>query len=923
MKALPTCGRTVVVALAVFVAAVGALAQTQPAKDLVKPLLNFESGKADPFTGAKTTSQNAPEGKYALLIEKNATWDVAQDWTGWDYFKFDVFNPSAEPTKLYVMIRDVDSKGYWDRVNYYTVVPPGKCTIAIPTDVYVGEQFRPGRPLIKAKVASMYFEPETLIVLDNIRLERLGTEEVLFGGLRAFDFGLATSPLMPGYKAVTAADTYKEGAGYGFSSKTGWTQSMDGFQPDALFRDYVATSGASFRVDLPNGKYHVIINLDCVGENWGGVPSYAFRKASVNGKDILDETMTFDQFRKRYFRNADREDVPGMDTFAQYVEKMCDVRQFDLDVTDGKAIFDFKADGRLAIALSALVIYPADKADAGKKFWDWTTKVRRTQFESSFRQAMPVPVGAKPPAQGYVVFSRGMNLVNAFDGPRPEDAIGPDGLSLTIARGEESAISLALQPGSDLGEIAVSVSEFVGPGGAKIDAKTFRPGWVDYRIRRVTSDGTVYSVLPRYWHSGTAPAAKVTRNFWVRTRLSDNAAPGKYTGKVTVKPAKGDPKDIPVTITVLLVSLDPVKDLAVGPWGSEIALPWSEGGEKNVAWQEAIFSKVLAALQEHGFTTLTGLPHIVGKAADGKIELDFTRSDKEMKALREHGFIMVGSYGLNGFVYSTQGAPDGGPDEAIAKKAGFADMESFLKALYGAIEEHAAANDWLPIAWSMCDEPSGPAAAKAAVNAALHAKVARDLKLKYNTFVGCTSLASSDPKDEHFDLVKSLPIASLNLHDEGGIKLIHEAGHKFSFYNGGNRWTFGRYMKALQAHYGLMFRATWHFRDVYGDPYYDLDARSQDFVAFYNADAAGNLVPSMDLLADLLPGLNDYRYLSTLERLLKEKADSPAAAAARGVYEAQIKLVPGTDREAPKDPAKYTSDRKAVVDAIQSLLSEK
>jgi len=37
-----------------------------------------------------------------------------------------------------------------------------------------------------------------------------------------------------------------------------------------------------------------------------------------------------------------------------------------------------------------------------------------------------------------------------------------------------------------------------------------------------------------------------------------------------------------------------------------------------------------------------------------------------------------------------------------------------------------------------------------------------------------------------------------------------------------------------------------------------------------------------------------YRYLSTLECLLQEKANSPAAAEARKVYEEQTSLIPAT-----------------------------
>jgi hypothetical protein len=281
---------------------------------------------------------------------------------------------------------------------------------------------------------------------------------------------------------------------------------------------------------------------------------------------------------------------------------------------------------------------------------------------------------------------------------------------------------------------------------------------------------------------------------------------------------------------------------------------------------------------------------------------------------------MVSSYGAQGLGYNMYGDANG-PDEAAAKAAGFENAEAFLKAIYGAIEEHAAANNWVPVAWNLCDEPLGDAAKASAKNAALHDKVAKDLKLKYSTFMGATSMTGADPANPHFDLVQSLTMPSLNIHDEDSIKLIQDKGHKFSFYNGGNRWTYGRYMKALVVKHGLAYRASWHYNNVAGDPYYALDCREDDY-CWYNTDENQTMIPSLSWLGNILPGLNDYRYLSTLERLLKEKANSPAAGEAKKVYDEQVNLVAGKDRPDPK-PGTFDADRAAVTKAILSLLENK
>jgi hypothetical protein len=188
--------------------------------------------------------------------------------------------------------------------------------------------------------------------------------------------------------------------------------------------------------------------------------------------------------------------------------------------------------------------------------------------------------------------------------------------------------------------------------------------------------------------------------------------------------------------------------------------------------------------------------------------------------------------------------------------------------------------------------------------------------------MGATSMEGNDPANVHFSLVKALTMPSLNNHDAASIKLIQDAGHRFSFYNGGNRWTFGRYMKALVAKYGLAYRVTWHYNVVAGNPYYALDCREDDY-CWYNSDQNQSMTPSLLLLANIQPGMNDYRYLCTLERLLKERASSPAAAQAKKVYEEQINLVPGKDRPGPKDQSGFDADRQAVTKAILMLVEAK
>jgi len=49
--------------------------------------------------------------------------------------------------------------------------------------------------------------------------------------------------------------------------------------------------------------------------------------------------------------------------------------------------------------------------------------------------------------------------------------------------------------------------------------------------------------------------------------------------------------------------------------------------------------------------------------------------------------------------------------------AGFKDYTAFIRAVYGEIQKHADANDWLPVYYNLGDEPLGDELVRSAENA--------------------------------------------------------------------------------------------------------------------------------------------------------------------------------------------------------------
>jgi hypothetical protein len=901
----------------------GETAKTPGGATIVRAIGDFSQGNLAPFVGGTFTTQHVPAGRGGIQIDQPIEIDQPQDWSGYDTFVFDAFNPAAVPVKMLLEIRDAKTTGYWTRVNLTSVIPPGDSTLRFSTHCYVGEKSRPGRMLLRDQITRVVIAPERPgVVVSQFRLERIDVAAIQFPGLHTFSFGPANAPLMDGFVRVPETMDYTQPRGYGWDHAQFW-HAFNVLQPDALTQSFLTPTAGAFRIDLPNGTYHVLMNLDMPGGYWGESQVYQSRTVTANGVPVVHDVLTFDTFLARYFRNAHQEDLPGIDPFTQYVQRMFDVKAFDVTVHDGTLLLGFQGEA-WANCLSYVIVYPAGSAAKGEAFVDWITQRRHQQFDDYFKQIEP-PRGASPPAR-YTLFTRPVGVpINAYDGPAPQEIIPPTGLALTVAQDENAALTFALQPSADaLGRMDLSISALTNAQGKSLDAACCTPGWIDYRITRVAADGSVYTVAPRYWHPTPAPAAAgVTRRFWIQVHVPAPAS-GVYTGTITLRPEHGASAVIPLTLTVLPFPLDPISDVAVGPFGSTIPLDWPFPDPKADAWRWTMFAKSLDLLHAGGCTSLTGVPALVARAANGTIQLDTAVADRQMELLSANGFhMMVGSYGSGADLGYQMYGTASGPDAPAARRAGFANMRDYLSALYGAIDRHALEKHWLPVAWNLCDEPLGDAVAPAAANALAHRQILAGLKL--TTFTGATSMDGSNPSDPHAALLQALPMPSLNLHDQAAIDLIHKAGNAFAFYNSESRWTYGRYLKMLVVKDHLAFRVSWYFSALAGDPYYALDCREDDY-CWFNTDERQTMVPSILYLSQIIPGLNDYRYLSTLQRLLKERPNHPAAAAGRKVFDAMINLRPGIDISPDDltDPARaatrYANDRAAVAAAIGDLL---
>ncbi len=886
----------------------------------VKLIADFEG--RNPFSGGVVVDSRALEGREALRIDRSyVSLDQPQDWEGYDFLKAEADSSAPGPMRLAIEIWDAATRDYWTRVNYETVVPPGRSTLIVPVkQLYVGEKSRPGRMLDLAHVTRLVFgigdRPAGALLLDRVRVERDDSvARVSFPGLHAFDLGPSTGPVMDGFTAITPATLYSKGRGYGLKDARIW-RAFDALQPDPLYQDFLCIEDGGLAVDLPDGRYRVFVNIDSPSGFWGEYQRYRRRTVLAEGRPVVDETMDFDAFKAKYFRFWDVEDRPGDVTFDKYQRPYFREKVFDVQVADGQLNLEFRGQD-WACCVSAVVIFPLKEEARGTAFLDFVASRRRFYFDNYFKRVLHRPTGAslRPTdddrRRGFVVFHRdAMQDVFANDIPAPSEQV--EALRGEAFAGEYEPVTLAVYPLRDLGKVTVGVSDLTGPGGT-IPAAAIGRGFVSNRISRVTMEGSVYTISPRLIMPGAIADVPegLTRRFWLTVRTPAAARPGTYKGTITVSSDTGGIARIPFEFRVRSGTLDPV-DIPAGPFGYQIGIPWYDDDPRAADFNRGLNERALRKLREYGFTAFSGMPSIAyGGFRGGKPVLDFRNADAQMKLAKELGFLAVVTYGagLSGIDAYHQ-------DVSQMAAAGFKDYPGFLRALYSEIQNHARRNGWIPVYYNIGDEPLGDELIRSAENAeAYRAAFPKGPPF----FTAASSFTGSDRRNPHFRLSRALHVVEWNDHDEAAVNLIHQAGGDWAFYNGGNRWTFGTYMYKAAKQQGMKFRLSWHWNAAAGDPYYALDCREDDF-AWCSAAPDGRLIPSVEF-ERLREGLDDYRRLLTLARLAAERPGEPAARAAGALIDTRLAAfrLGQRDHDALFPPEDWTDFRRRVDDAIEAL----
>ena len=841
-----------------------------------KPILmlsDFE-GRQSPFGGGWSYERTIAGGWSARLsagryMDATTSDGLPSDWRGYDWLRFDVENNSAAVQRVDVEIRDTMTTDYWSRVNWTTSVPPGRSTVDVPLQSFVGEKsvIRERRRLDLEHVTHAIIsaaEARVDLLIDNVRLEEEPAYQNDFPKLIKLDPGPRTGPVMTGFYPLYSSMTYSSMRGYGLSPDAQVGQVEDRRHPDNLFRDWISFRKGGLDIDLPNGRYHVWMMLEDPGY-WEYFPNFTARKISVEGNTTV-ERQSGAEFLAKYLRHADDEDWPGEDTWQRYIGTRYLPHEFDVDVNDGQLNIRFDSAGDPhALPLSALVIYPDAEAKRGRAFLKELMQRLKTQFDREYKQVVPPPPPyAKPPANALDgslwVFQRSIwRDVEATEWPAASELV--NSLSLSMAQKEHKILPISLHSGAKLRLTGV---ELRLPG---LDVSVSK---VRYKLMRRSEDGSVYANVPRLLDPLAVSEQQPldlpegrSRTIWLELFAPETVS-GTLKGELRLSLAGGMIHSMPVTIEVYPWTLPDV-DVPVGYLGTSMSYPGMHFPEVRARADREV-EQSLKLLHDHGMTMISGGPGYVQFLgfAFGNAKVDFSQIDSFVLKSQRYFRGEAGTYGGLGI----SGLPS---SEAEARSRYGRSYEELLRGTLQAISEHGVAAGWPHFIYSIGDEPDDGGVQEVLDRAAFFKRASTSSRTMVFTSI------RNVRGDSRLKFAGQISRIYLNVHSKDALDYIMKNGSECALYNQGGRYRRGVYLFKLSK-YGCKGYLQFAFNSIHADPWYDLDGRESDLVAaFPHPD--GRLRRTVDLVR-YAEALGDYRYLLKLDQSIgqasagREKSDA-------------------------------------------------
>ena len=835
---------------------------------------------------------------------KWATFELAESllagWAGYDYLVLDFYSDDAGMTPITVELWDHRSRDYASRCTYEDRfgLPPvhkGKTRVLVDlrkarrnskeglSFLELSDTDKPD--LDQVRKAKIWFtttgrDEDYVVYLDAVHLMQEGALDgnmkiALPKGAIAFDFG-ENSPLVRGFTEVNLLDVYGSGGStYGFVAPDDiCAEGRD--WPDALTGDYVGgghdASGAwregsfEFRADVPNGNYLVWVNAA-----FFPYPNL-YVDANVNGKILFSGELDADTLytRRWYYRffDAAYSEKPHS-LWERYVATISPGHVLETEVSDGT--FFFKGANS---TIGACVLVPVKER---KAFDEMVAQIRRERIRYFYKDLYLDRPNNQPCAvtdADLVLFvpSEG-KTIKPWSGVGTRDARAVD---TAAARGEAIAFQVALRPFRELGETTVAISDLIGPADARIAAER-----VEVFLKKYISDG----MRIRDW--GLMPGSKVSlekdlaRTFWFRVRVPRDASGGTYRGFVTA--ASGSvTRKLPVTLEVFPFALEEDIPLAVGlyylpPDGGQFS--GYEQLEDFAAQRDRMLTEQAELLHEYGMTASQVPAPAVKELRGSGVALDTSAIAKVCRTMQAAGMLANDHQKAMPYMLSVARAIGNRLGQRGIEGRNEVEMAGFETAYYSAVQQTVnwAADNGVPLILWVVDEPREmPNPWNRNLDDTIaHLKIIEGMPgaTRMSTPMGDTNKGKDYmPLLDHLEVVATHPtphsakmIARAMKDPELGL-WIYNAGR--------DRYSNGFYVWRV----GATGKFEWHFSMWTHEKKRGGYMGSEMHNPFLNYEYNGTFVSApltykgavlpTESLMTMSMGINDYRYLYTLERAI-------------------------------------------------------
>ncbi len=518
---------------------------------------------------------------------------------------------------------------------------------------------------------------------------------------------------------------------------------------------------------------------------------------------------------------------------------------------------------------------------------------------AALRDATPEPEVPAPPAtqeerrQGYVLYRRdGPDRV--FRHSAPQDGERVASLSTEVSLGERRHMNFAIYALQDLGDMRVSCAALTGPGGATLDGdmlqiRPVRLGlWRDYwhpwfaeSPRLIDAPGTRTSV-----------SESESQGYWVTVRVPEDAAPGEYAGQILIEPTHGRQATLSLSVRVLPFRLDP------GRW-------W---GVYYYSGFKLHTPRDFADMKAHGVNSMLicppGYADPVLERHGDTVVASFPLADAAMAELKRQGYQRPVAYFprlLSSRILRLFDRVDGdkilpetyyGQPAVRYKAEDFPeDLKPVLKDVYRQMVDHAREAQWPEILWYLVDEPLQELERDWA---ALEYPLFEEACPGERTF--CTAYSDEDARATGV----SLDVRAVDLWKVRPGMVERAAAEGTEMW--GIRWLCQHGTYAFPRQYaglaldklGLQGFTEWTY---YGAPKYSPYAQlaNKEGCHYAYTDEEGRLLSTIKWEA-VQEGIDDARYVATLQRLVEAAADSDDADTRRIATQAQHVLTDAIER---------------------------